>query len=81
MTYTFPASQYGSSWYHSHYTLQYADGLYGPLIINGPSSGNYDEDLGALMVQDWGHTPAEQVWDKVKAGGPPSEFSFLFRRI
>lgn len=72
MTYTFPASQYGTSWYHSHYTLQYADGLYGPLIINGPSTADYDEDKGALMIQDWGHTPAEQVWDKTKAGGPPS---------
>jgi FtsP/CotA-like multicopper oxidase with cupredoxin domain len=72
MTYTFPATQYGTTWYHSHYALQYADGLYGPLIINGPSSGNYDEDLGALMIQDWDHTPAEQLWDKVKNGGPPS---------
>jgi FtsP/CotA-like multicopper oxidase with cupredoxin domain len=72
MTYTFPATQYGSTWYHSHYSLQYADGLYGPLIINGPSTANYDEDLGALMIQDWDHTPAEQLWDKVKNGGPPS---------
>jgi hypothetical protein len=31
-TYTFKAMQYGSSWYHSHYSLQYADGLLGPLV-------------------------------------------------
>lgn len=31
-TYEFKAMQYGSSWYHSHYSLQYADGLLGPLV-------------------------------------------------
>ena len=30
--YTWEARQYGSSWYHSHYSLQYADGLLGPLV-------------------------------------------------
>ena len=31
-TYKWRARQYGSSWYHSHYTLQYADGLAGALV-------------------------------------------------
>lgn len=31
-TYSFRAVQYGSSWYHSHYSVQYADGLQGPLV-------------------------------------------------
>ena len=31
-TYTFKATQYGTSWYHSHYSMQYADGLQGPLV-------------------------------------------------
>ena len=26
-TYKFKAWQYGTSWYHSHYALQYGDGL------------------------------------------------------
>ena len=30
--YTWHALQYGSSWYHSHYSLQYADGLLGPMV-------------------------------------------------
>lgn len=30
--YTFKASQYGSSWYHAHYSIQYADGLVGPIV-------------------------------------------------
>ena len=30
--YTWRAMQYGSSWYHSHYSVQYADGAVGPLV-------------------------------------------------
>ena len=30
--YTFRATQYGFSWYHSHYSIQYADGLQGPIV-------------------------------------------------
>ena len=30
--YTWRAMQYGSSWYHSHYSVQYADGANGPLV-------------------------------------------------
>jgi hypothetical protein len=30
--YRWKVTQYGSSWYHSHYSLQYADGLVGPLV-------------------------------------------------
>ena len=31
-TYKFRVMQYGSSWYHSHFSVQYADGLLGPLV-------------------------------------------------
>ena len=34
-TYTFNAELPGSTWYHSHYSAQYSDGLLGPLIIYG----------------------------------------------
>ena len=30
--YTWRANQYGSSWYHSHHSVQYADGAAGPLV-------------------------------------------------
>jgi hypothetical protein len=30
--YTWRAMQYGSSWYHSHYSVQYADGAVGPMV-------------------------------------------------
>nr|CAM12502.1 laccase precursor [Helotiaceae sp. UHH 1-13-18-4] len=72
MTYKFQATQYGSTWYHSHFTVQYADGLVGPLIINGPATADYDEDLGMLFLSDWGHTPACNLWDSAKLGAPPT---------
>ena len=34
-TYLFKASQYGSSWYHSHYSAQYVNGIVGPMVIYG----------------------------------------------
>lgn len=41
-TYTFTADLYGTSWYHSHYSAQYAGGLVGPMIIHGPKTVPYD---------------------------------------
>ena len=72
MTYRFRATQYGSTWYHSHFSLQYADGLYGPLVLNGPATADYDEDLGLLFLSDWSHTSAFALWDSARAGAPPS---------
>ncbi|KAJ0386888.1 hypothetical protein COL922a_003364 [Colletotrichum nupharicola] len=57
-TYEWRAQQYGVSWYHSHFSLQYADGLVGALKINGPTSMNYDEDLGPVLITDNFHKTA-----------------------
>ena len=51
-SYRFQADSYGSSWYHSHYSAQYAGGAMGPLIVHGPSNYNYDIDLGPLFLSD-----------------------------
>ena len=57
--YNFTAGQYGSSWYHSHYSVQYADGAAGPLTLHGPTSDNYDEAISPpLIMTDWGHNSA-----------------------
>ncbi|KAK3339863.1 multicopper oxidase-domain-containing protein [Lasiosphaeria hispida] len=57
--YTFNATQYGSSWYHSHYTIQYADGLVGPITLHGPSSAQYDvAPEQPLLFTDWIHNSA-----------------------
>lgn len=60
-TYTFKATQYGTSWYHSHYSVQYADGLQGPLTIHGPSSAPFDASKRPLLMTDWSHTSAYQL--------------------
>jgi FtsP/CotA-like multicopper oxidase with cupredoxin domain len=56
-TYSFQADQYGTSWYHSHYSGQYSDGLYGPMVIYGPLQPgvSYDYDLGPVMLSDYIH--------------------------
>jgi hypothetical protein len=59
--YTFLAMQYGSSWYHSHYSVQYADGTVGPMTLHGPSSAPYDEAKLPILMTDWGHNSAFQA--------------------
>lgn len=71
-TYSFRVTQYGSTWYHSHLSLQYAEGLAGPLILNGPATADYDVDVGVLFLQDWSHTEAFTLWDSAKLGAPPT---------
>lgn len=60
-TYTFQATQHGTTWYHSHYSSQYGEGAFGALVINGPASANYDIDLGPLPVNDYYYQTAWQV--------------------
>lgn len=73
-TYTFQATQFGTSWYHSHYSNQYGDGLVGTILIDGPASTNYDIDNGVLPVTDWYYQTSFQVGDEFTAalqrGGP-----------
>ena len=71
-TYTFIADQYGTSWYHSHYSAQYTDGLFGPMVIYGPKTDEYDIDLGPIILEDFFHTSYfeqnEEVFVKPPAG-------------
>ncbi|KAK3688141.1 Cupredoxin [Podospora appendiculata] len=57
-TYNWKATQHGTSWYHSHYSLQYADGVLGPIVIHGPHTANWDIDLGPLVITDYYHESA-----------------------
>lgn len=63
-TYRFRATQYGSSWYHSHFSIQLAEGLFGPIVIHGPASADYDVDVGPVMVQEWDHVTAQTNWEE-----------------
>jgi FtsP/CotA-like multicopper oxidase with cupredoxin domain len=76
--YKFRATQYGTSWYHSHYSVQYADGVLGTIIIHGPSTANYDIDLGTLPITDWFQKPIFTVnAAALHAAGPPTADSIL----
>lgn len=61
---TFSApNQAGTYWYHSHYSVQYCDGLRGPLVIydsHDPLADMYDIDDASTVVtlSDWYHTVA-----------------------
>ncbi|KAI1608787.1 Cupredoxin [Exophiala viscosa] len=44
-----PAS-HSITWYHSHYSAQYAGGALGPIIIHGPLNAAYDQDLGPFTL-------------------------------
>ncbi|KAJ4991265.1 multicopper oxidase [Stagonosporopsis vannaccii] len=56
--YRFKATQFGTTWYHSHWSAQYGDGVLGTMIIDGPATANYDEDLGVFPITDYYYTPA-----------------------
>lgn len=77
-TYTFVANQYGTSWYHSHYSIQYSDGVVGPIVIHGPASANYDIDLGPVTLNDFFYTDSFTLYDQAKvAQGPPTADNIL----
>ncbi|RMX83111.1 hypothetical protein D0869_05552 [Hortaea werneckii] len=74
MTYRFKASSYGTSWYHSHFAIQTYEGVYGPMIINGPSSSDdvYESEQ-MITLQDWSHVPVDAMYDAAQTVGPAPE--------
>ena len=84
-TYNFKAVQYGSTWYHSHYSLQYPDGVAGPLVIHGPHSANWDEASDPILISDWVHSSSFSEFyieignatSKVRGREPPTDTVLL----
>ncbi|QIX01866.1 hypothetical protein AMS68_007383 [Peltaster fructicola] len=68
--YKFRATQYGTSWYHSHFALQAWDGVLGPMVIHGPATTDYDVDAGTMLLQDWSHKTIASQWDSAAFVGP-----------
>ena len=68
VTYRFRATLSGTFWYHSHYSMQYPNGVYGALIINRLFPGGkteaqyygYSNDF-VLLIQDFYNNYAETV--------------------
>ncbi|KAF1976436.1 hypothetical protein BU23DRAFT_48462 [Bimuria novae-zelandiae CBS 107.79] len=76
--YRFKATQFGTSWWHSHYSAQYSDGVLGPIVIHGPATKDYDIDLGALPITDWFYAPAFEVnAETLHANRPPTADNML----
>jgi hypothetical protein len=52
--------------------VQYGDGVVGMMVINGPTTMNYDEDLGVLPVSDWYYeTASTRAYIVAHTFGPP----------
>lgn len=72
--YKFKVTQYGVSWYHSHYSSQYSDGVAAPLLFHGPTSPmpenqDWTDELPPIIVSDWLHKSAFEEFHKEIAGG------------
>ncbi|KAL8354852.1 hypothetical protein RB601_000565 [Gaeumannomyces tritici] len=78
-TYELLATQYGTGWYHSHFS--YGNGLLGAMVVRGPASANYD-------VADWYYDGADEISERVAnpatpampgvPGSPPPSDNLLF---
>ncbi|KAI1863425.1 uncharacterized protein JN550_009536 [Neoarthrinium moseri] len=77
-TYHLKATQYGTTWYHSHFSAQYGNGVVGSIVIDGPSSNNYDIDLGAYPITDYYYDSADDIVLKTQSAGPPPSDNVLF---
>lgn len=71
-TYTWRATQYGTTWWHSHIGVQAWDGVVGGIIINGPASADYDVDLGTVLLNDWDLATMDSLLDGAIINGPPT---------
>lgn len=69
-TYTMHLEQFGTGWYHSHSLAQYGDGIRGPMLIHGPSTANYDYDMGTVMIDDTFPVTAQQQNERIAHFGP-----------
>jgi len=65
-------NQFGTYWYHSHYGVQYTDGLVGPLIVHSPEESkiqeSYDYDQ-VILLQDWYHDASSDLLPGYLASG------------
>lgn len=75
--YRFQATEYGTSWYHSHFSVQYGEGVLGPIVINGPSSANYDIDLGPVALAEYYNLTANQQDWITHRYGPQQAANYL----
>lgn len=68
-------NQWGTYWYHSHFAAQYADGVFGPLVIHSKKEdellgeeSRYDSEL-VILVNDYYHDNANRYLEDYLAPG------------
>jgi FtsP/CotA-like multicopper oxidase with cupredoxin domain len=76
--YKLRATQYGTTWYHSHTSIQYGNGVWGTIHIDGPASANYDIDLGVYPIGDYYYRGADEILPDTTTAGPPASDNVLF---
>ena len=69
-TYSFKAELFGTSWYHAHYSAQYADGPFGPIVVYGPWDKEYDIDVGPVVLNDFYHVDWQTMVKNITAPRP-----------
>ena len=47
------------------------EGVFGGIVIHGPATANYDEDLGSLFLSDWDHDTMDSLYSFAQTKGPP----------
>lgn len=57
--------------------MQYPDGVAAPLVIHGPTSANWDIDLGPILISDWVHETSYIAYEAEMNGGLPQTDSVL----
>ncbi|KAH7323112.1 hypothetical protein B0I35DRAFT_351001, partial [Stachybotrys elegans] len=80
MAYTWKATQYGSSWYHSHFALQAFQGVFGGIVIDGRTTADCDQDLGMIFLNDWDHHAVDEQYSSAQWPGPPIFTTGLINR-
>mmetsp|Transcript_30949 Transcript_30949/g.75695 ORF Transcript_30949/g.75695 Transcript_30949/m.75695 type:complete len:839 (-) Transcript_30949:88-2604(-) len=66
--YRFTATPHGTHWYHSHSGTQYADGLFGALIVERDGDAErwgYDDER-VLMIGEWYHRESKYIMDEIR---------------
>ena len=85
-TYTWVASSYGSSWWHAHYALQTYEGIFGPMIIDGPVQAGYEDAVDQMvLLQDWSEETVDEKYATSQIlgsgnNGPPDSRQWSHQR-
>lgn len=46
--------------------------MFGGIVINGPATADYNEDLGPLFLNDWDHQTVDELYTYAETVGPPT---------